>query len=230
MAPEIQDLGTGLITGLSASAEHAADGKWDASNPWHAVASQLIQLWLIVMKGQIDHIPWKLECLLCLTIMAIMMIRRTVVWDGFFWEHFNIYRGKVTNSSSFSSPLLREVAFSYTLCMPTGCVLPIPQRVASCFPSDYGPAGSGKSENFSSSSGLLLHMLQWGMTSCTCLSFLGYSPSAPRCICILYSLFYDSLKISCTELFLFKSHWFKDSDWKTGLQVWYLPQVQRLIK
>ena len=33
MVPEIQDLGIGLIMGLSASAEHAADGKWDASNP-----------------------------------------------------------------------------------------------------------------------------------------------------------------------------------------------------
>ena len=33
MVPEIQDLGMGLITGLSASAEHTADGKWDVSNP-----------------------------------------------------------------------------------------------------------------------------------------------------------------------------------------------------
>ena len=46
--------------------------------------SQLTQLWLIVMKGQIEHMPWKLECLLCLTIVAVMMIRRTVVWDRFF--------------------------------------------------------------------------------------------------------------------------------------------------
>ena len=38
MVPEIQDLGMGLITGLSASAEYTADGKWDVSNPWHAVA------------------------------------------------------------------------------------------------------------------------------------------------------------------------------------------------
>lgn len=29
----VQDLGMGLITGLSASAEHTADGKWDVSNP-----------------------------------------------------------------------------------------------------------------------------------------------------------------------------------------------------
>lgn len=49
------------------------------------MASQLIQVWLIVMKGQKEHMPWKLECLLCLTIVAVMTIRRTVLaWDGFF--------------------------------------------------------------------------------------------------------------------------------------------------
>lgn len=52
MVQEIQDLGIGLITGLSASAEHTADGEENGMLVIHDMLwpSQLTQLWLIVMK------------------------------------------------------------------------------------------------------------------------------------------------------------------------------------
>lgn len=61
-----------------------ANGKWDASGPWHAVATWLVKLSPVVRHGQVptEDTSWGPKWLLHIIILVVMMTIGTVVWEG----------------------------------------------------------------------------------------------------------------------------------------------------
>lgn len=81
------------VLGLELNVELCANKIWNASNPWHVAASQTIKLSPII---DCDEYLWRkyIGCLGVTTLDHYGCINnyRTLVWDGFCWMNWNIYR------------------------------------------------------------------------------------------------------------------------------------------
>lgn len=141
-----------------------------------------------------DEVPdevcaWERKWLLCLTTMAVMMTVRTVEGDGSLKALQHLQRKTPTNSSLLTLSSHAYIAFSCTLCMPTGCgLLQVVLLQTSAGPGNWRifhhPVGC---------SSLIRSRLQ-------CMHVLPWLLSPNQGIFILYLLFYHNLIIFYIEL------------------------------